>query len=1104
MLKFFLILNFLTILQNINCQTNTTTVTTSNQPITLLKIKRPLNLNYTRKVGERIRLECDFELVNPTTSINPNDLTLYWVKNYQELIQPKRSQIQIIRKNMSSILIIKNLESFDSGSYMCMAELSLVNQQLNASSETTLIVNSGVNNQIRKKAKSKNHESYTDYLLSDLENFDEDEDNLSDEFPSLNPTIVENFDDKGFCEPYRGSICSGIITQNYSIYSTSTQQQDLIEERLKSILPMLLKNNLSKRCSTFALPSLCLFAFPLCDRHTKQPKQICRFDCKQLQQDICKNEYFNVKTIFESKVGDNLQSNFMLDCNQLPPSSDSPGDCLPIVSMTLDKLESQVINMRNQEVYATDEKCINSNGVDYRGRQSVTKNGYQCQKWDDQYPHVHNFKNQPELSGHNFCRNPDNDQEPWCFTNNLERRKDYCYIPRCTDSVDSTSLSDKKLINLLYILVPSICIPFFLLFLFLTFCLCKKSKNIDDSLSDKQSSVNNPMGTNPANRLRMSNMSLGNMNKKMMNQKNNFRLAESSKSSVVSSTVNNEQFKPIGYDNHYNVQFNQPLPPLPQQLQQVNECNIQMKHFQSNQFRLVQEIGKGKFGPVYIGDLMTSFTPTSIVKCVIKTLHLKKNITKREELIKQQATSTPNINGHNSIDAEDHFMEQEFYNEISMYSSLRNRHIANLIGVHTNRDDNSDDIDDSASMLTDNSQFNLVPQCMLFEHLNNGDLHEWLILKTQSNSSYMMNAMGSQSNLSAVSSSIGGASTNFMNIQQQQRNIADFLYIGQQIASGMEYLSSQNFIHKDLATRNILMSDNLTIKISIDLIAQYKETYAKDYYKFQMKTLPVRWMAPEALLYGRYSQYSDVWSYGVTLWEIFSYGCQPYSGCTNPEAIEMIRDRQLLSIPEDCPQRAYALMLECWHEIPTQRPTFSEILNRLRNWENYYLFNNHQSSYQSNIPPVLNPQPVMPAFQMTTSYSTNSHNSKTSSILANTISTGLTASPPPVPPPMITQYQNGITTTLIQQQHQQNSYFSPSKNSTNLFASKFSITNNNSNNQNQKISPPSSTLTGSTVSNTGRFYRDMDACNSLRSSQRNFINTNGNHHIPVHVENFDL
>lgn len=622
-LKYVVILSILTYIQ---CQSQVN-YTTTKPNLNKFHVKKPLNSNYTRKVGERIRLECEFEYSSSENSIlNQNDFTLYWVKNYQELVQPKKGLVHIIRKNMSSVLIIKKLEAFDSGSYMCMGEFNtLDNQQLNASSETTLIVNgaptSNANNRrpviqsFKSFKQSKNNQDFSDYLLSDLsdnslnlDDDDDDDDNLNDEFPSLNPTIVENFDDKGFCEPYKGSICAGIITQNYSIYSTSAQQQDLIEERLRTIIPLLMsnKNNLSKRCSTFAIPSLCLFAFPLCDKYTKQPKQICRFDCKQLQQDICKNEYFNVKSLFESKLSDNLQSqssNFLLDCNQLPPSSDSPNDCLPIVTMTLDKLESQVIGLSNKQTQPVQEpKCIMSNGVEYRGSVSVTRSGYTCQKWDEQYPHMHNFKNIPELSGHNYCRNLDNDVEPWCFTNNPQKRKDYCYIPKCADSNDIASvLSDNKLANLLYIVVPSVSIPFFLLFIVLIVCFCKKSKQTGDDKPQQHLSQNTSSGQasnqpiHPS-KLRMSNVSIGNNVKKMTLQapKFNSRIGESSKSSVTSSA--HQEMNPFikqqvnNYDNHlnYNPQFNQA-----HQIQQSNDFNMPLKQFSPNNFRLTQEIGKG-------------------------------------------------------------------------------------------------------------------------------------------------------------------------------------------------------------------------------------------------------------------------------------------------------------------------------------------------------------------------------------------------------------------------------------------------------------------------------------------------------------------------------
>lgn len=983
-------------------------------------------------------------------------------------------------------------------------------------------------------------------------------DDLSEEFPSLNPTIVENFDDKGFCEPYKGSICSGIITSNYSVYSTSANQQDLIEERLRTIIPLLASNkhSLSKRCSTFAIPSLCLFAFPLCDKQTKQPKQICRFDCKQLQQDICKNEYFNVKLLFESsKVTDNLQhqsSNFLLDCNQLPPSSDSPSDCLPIVTMTLDKLESQVIainnnnNQQHQESISVSvpaiqpqEQCLNLNGIDYHGMQSFTRNGYQCQKWPDSFVNTN-----PELSGHNYCRNIDNDIEPWCFTTNPQQRKDYCNIPKCRNTNNNIIISEqsfdqsnlfnlKKMSVLLYIIVPSVSLSF--VFIILTLCYCRRNRNNNNNsyvtksinaqttaaiLSSVQPPIIPPPMSNTLfqqnSRLRMSNASIGKKKHNQQQQQHQIR-SGSSKSSVASSAVNNPNlelnpFLKQNYDAqifNFNQQQQQYL--IQQQQQHQTDYSTSVKQVSSNNIRYLQEIGKGRFGPVYIGELVGTYANVnnSVIKTVIKTLNNKPN--KFLNDLNLQTTSTPNVNAcfqqqqqHHNNNAEAHFNEQEFYNEISLYSTLHNRYLANLIGVHTtNKISNNEDEDDCISILNDN----LAPQCMIFEHLNNGDLHEYLLQRVCCNTAgsaggaggALYNGImmaGSQSNLSAASS-IGGASSNYLNLQQQQRNIADFLYIGQQIASGMEYLASQNFILKDLATRNILMSDNLTVKISIDLIAQYKELYSKDYYKFQSKMLPVRWMSPESLLYGRCTQQSDVWSYGVCLWEIFNYGCQPYSGCTNPEAIEMIRDRQLLLIPDECPQRAYALMLECWHENPMQRPTFTEIISRLRNWENYYLFNNNNNNtnqsgqvlsiHQQQLPPPLplplhlqqqQQQQTIPSFQMSSSYSSNSQNSKASSLLGNTASTGISTScsppPPPLPPPI------GINNN---HHNQLNMCYSPSKNgNTALFASKFQNNHSNTN-----------------------IYRGLEASNSLRMSQRNFNCNmpNSFNNIPINNNHMD-
>ena len=304
----------------------------------------------------------------------------------------------------------------------------------------------------------------------------------------------------------------------------------------------------------------------------------------------------------------------------------------------------------------------------------------------------------------------------------------------------------------------------------------------------------------------------------------------------------------------------------------MSQITKSFRKIDKSKIKYIRQLGQGNFGVVFQGEcdwIEDGYDGGGPTKVAVKTL--------------KQESSKETV--------------EDFIREAKLLHGFDDPHIVEFFGV----------------CMED------MPFYMVFEYMDQGDLCQFL----RTHSSSTQRRYNPPMHRERISSSVSTDSATLGTTQ--------LLDICKQIAKGMAYLESKNHIHRDLACRNCLVRTGMIVKIADFGMSQ--NLYSRDYYRVSGEvSLPVRWMPPESIIYGTFSTKGDVWSFGVVVWEVFSFGMQPYWGFPNDAVVDMLRRGKLLEKPESCPDKLYSMIKEgCWATYENERTSFAQLDQSLAN-----------------------------------------------------------------------------------------------------------------------------------------------------------------------------
>ena len=309
----------------------------------------------------------------------------------------------------------------------------------------------------------------------------------------------------------------------------------------------------------------------------------------------------------------------------------------------------------------------------------------------------------------------------------------------------------------------------------------------------------------------------------------------------------------------------------------IQEAIEGFPHYDKSSIKYIRQLGQGNFGIVFYAKAEGLFENEKETEVAVKTL-------------KEESSGE---------------VLENFVREAKLMFNFDHKNIVKIYGVCMDTE----------------------PYYLVFEYMNKGDLAQFLRANASSLQRRLMNPFDGRPRSRTEST---------LSDEPPSLSVDQLTDICKQIAVGMDYLASKNHIHRDLACRNCLVKScnsaqtESGLMVKIGDFGMSQNLYSSDYYRVRGQVvLPVRWMSPEAIIYGKFTTESDVWSFGVVMWEVFSFAMQPYYGTSNEEVTESIRRHKILKKPSDCPNRLYEIMKMCWSLEPMHRPTFSELFDQL-------------------------------------------------------------------------------------------------------------------------------------------------------------------------------